>query len=532
MAFRPNTRCQDGTRTAAASHQLAVWPAVIADEKALGRVSALIAALAISALMVRRWLLIGHFPPGLDGAQWLALGRGFHGVVRSTEGAYAPLFPLLATAAEALLGPLPALRFLAIASGLAVALATWLVARDALGPLWGMLAAGISIPASALAEPLMYGGYPQQFALAAGIVAIWGTCRYLIGGDRRLLFAIELSAFLAAAAHHIYFPVMLLSIVTAILLWLSTKAASAQWRLVRPMALALAPACGLFAVILFQFASHGYQPPLQASERTVWDAWLYATREAPLVWLVLLIAAIISLALLWRSRGTIAWLSAASLILPAACLFLVSGQPRLLPPVLLGTAVAIGLGAKTFLSSPNSGRQLARLAVAAIAIFLLISADRATAGYAEFYRVIDRPLIDAAATIERDGGNGAIAVREDRRGWPIGWWFEALLTQPVIVGSDPQWLGFPGEQEHAHQAAALFDGGLDPATFATRAAAGNVGYLVISKWDWIGWERWLRQPGFPVAVLYDDDRYLVLRVTRVTEATGTLGYDRATIDAD
>jgi hypothetical protein len=175
---------------------------------------------------------------------------------------------------------------------------------------------------------------------------------------------------------------------------------------------------------------------------------------------------------------------------------------------------------------------LPRLAVATIAIFLLISADNAAAGFAEFYRVVDQPLIDAAAAIDRDGGNGAIAVREDRRGWPIGWWFEALLTQPVIVGSDPRWLGFPGEREHARQAAALFDGGLDPATFAARAAEGNVGYLVTPKWDWIGWERWLRQPGFPVAVLYDDDRYLVLRVTRVTVDTGTLGYDRATIDAD
>ena len=45
------------------------------------------------------------------------------------------------------------------------------------------------------------------------------------------------------------------------------------------------------------------------------------------------------------------------------------------------------------------------------------------------------------------------------------------------------------------------------------AIVSGVGYLVVAKWDWIGWERWVNTPGFPVAEIYDDDRYLVLRVT-------------------
>jgi hypothetical protein len=83
----------------------------------------------------------------------------------------------------------------------------------------------------------------------------------------------------------------------------------------------------------------------------------------------------------------------------------------------------------------------------------------------------------------------------------------------VIVGSDPRWLAFPMEREHARQAEALFDGGLDAGTFHQRAIASGVHYLVVAKWDWIGWERWVNAPGFPVAEIYDDDRYLVLRVT-------------------
>jgi hypothetical protein len=87
------------------------------------------------------------------------------------------------------------------------------------------------------------------------------------------------------------------------------------------------------------------------------------------------------------------------------------------------------------------------------------------------------------------------------------------LEQRVIVGSDSHWLAFPGERDHAHHADAIFDGSLDAETFQRRATVANVRYLVIMKWDWIGWERWTSMPGFPVEELYDDDRYLVLRVT-------------------
>src|SRR5215211_879041 len=111
----------------------------------------------------------------------LALGRGLDGqaIGRSTEGAYAPLAPVLAAIIESITGPLLAVRLLAAASGLAVSLSIWFVARSALGPVWGLAVTAIVIPASALAEPALFGGYPQQFALAAGLVALWAVCQYL-----------------------------------------------------------------------------------------------------------------------------------------------------------------------------------------------------------------------------------------------------------------------------------------------------------------------------------------------------------------
>jgi hypothetical protein len=179
---------------------------------------------------------------------------------------------------------------------------------------------------------------------------------------------------------------------------------------------------------------------------------------------------------------------------------------------MIGVGIATIIGARTLAGAGEIPRKIAFVAVIASAVLLVVPADRAVTDFARFYQVADRSLVQAAAAIAADGGAGTVAVRQDHRGWPVGWWFEALLEQPIIVGSDRQWLGFPDEWAHARQADALFDGSLDATRFRQLTAAGGVRYLVIPKWDWIGWDRWMEIPGFPIAVLYDDDEYLVLRV--------------------
>ena len=525
--------------------------------------TALAAAAGIILLAIRRWMLVGSFPPGLDGAQWLALGRGLNGqaIGRSTDGAYAPLVPLLATIAESIAGPLLAVRILAAASGLAVSLAVWFVARGALGPVWGLVVTAIVIPASALAEPMLFGGYPQQFSLAAGIVALWAVCHYLVRsssdeqseppedpqaqrvasspsstgegsavreyrrdtkwsskfrmtGNLKALVLAGTTAFIAAAAHHVYFPVVTLAILTAVGLWLGVSSPKSDLaRIIGSLALALTPAVAIFATVAFTFMRAGYAAPLDASTRSFVDAWEYGTRESPELWLVILAIGAVGLAIRRGMRGGSGWLFAASLLVPAGLLFLLSGQPRLLPLILIGAGIAAGLCASWVASLGPRTHAAALLLAFAIATTLVVPADQATSRFADFYRVVDESLMGAAAAIESDSSFGAVAVRKDRRGWPVGWWFEALLDRPVIVGSDPEWLAFPEEREHARQAESLFDGGLDAETFQQRAMASGVGYLVVAKWDWIGWERWVNTPGFPIAEIYDDDRYLVLRVT-------------------
>jgi hypothetical protein len=523
----------------------------------LDRICTIVAVTAIALLTVRRWAVMGPFPPGLDGAQWLALGRGLANqeAGRSTEGAYAPLVPLLASIADSVVSPLSAVRLLAVGSGLALSLAVWLVARGTLGPLWGLVVTAIVIPASALAEPLFFGGYPQQFALATGIVTLWSVCRFLgessgistdpswptaagtarawpamypyhtsgfqtplhfprVPGDRRNLVLVAVGALLTAAAHHIYFPVIMLAVLSVSALWLTEHSLKSNpARILAPLLLTLTPALALFAAVAFGFMRAGYGAPIGASTRPVVDAWTYGTREAPELWLLILAFGVFGLLAGGRAAGDHARLLALGLLAPAGLLFLLSGQPRLVPPLLIGAGIAAGRCARWVASTgPRAGAATLLLALA-IGVALVVPADRATAQFADFYHVVDGSLVRAAAAIEANSDSGAVAVRKDRRGWPIGWWFEALLDHRIIVGSDPRWLGFPAEREHARQAEELFDGGLDGETFRQRVATSGVRYLVIAKWEWIGWERWLATPGFPVAKIYDDDRYLVLRVT-------------------
>jgi hypothetical protein len=332
--------------------------------------------------------------------------------------------------------------------------------------------------------------------------------------NRLSLSLASIGALLAAAAHHVYFPVVTLAILAAAGLWLGERSrVNDPARVIGSLALALTPAFALFAAVAFAFVRAGYAAPLDASTRSFVDAWQYGTRESPELWLVILAIGGVGLATGRRMRGDSAWLFATSLLMPAALLFLLSGQPRLLPPILIGAGIAAGRCARWVASSGGRAGAATLLLALAVGVALVVPADRATAQFAEFYRVVDGSLVRAAAAIESDRDSGAVAVRKDRRGWPIGWWFEALLDRPIIVGSDPRWLAFPAEREHARQAEELFEGGLDGETFRQRVATSGVRYLVIAKWEWIGWERWLTTPGFPVTTLYDDDRYLVLRVT-------------------
>lgn len=478
-------------------------------------------AIAVILLLVaRRALLMDRYPSGLDGGQWLAIGRGIlGGEGRPTAGGYAPLVPVLTAGVALAAGAVEAVRFVAVASYALVLIAVAVAAVPAIGPSLGALVTLAVGSAGAINEPLAFGGYPQQVALAGSILAGWAAARLCEAVDRRNTVLAAIGLGLTALSHHVYFP---LAMTVVVLVWFFSALAGAPG--IRPAAGRLVPLAATAVLVSLPtylgFTRGGYAPPLEATSFSLQRAWLYGMREAPLLWLLLVVAAV-PLVLLCRSRENrpIAALAAALTIVGGGT-FALWQQPRLLPPLLVGSLLAGGM-AVARLDQNGRPRWVAATAVLAVAGWLGVAGDRLAAEYVAFYRVLDASLVEAAGSVERLGL--PVAVRADRRNWPLGWWVQGLTDTRAIVGSDPRWLGFPEERSQAAAVEALFDGAASPPTIRRRAESLGVELLLLRKWEWIGWERWLAAGDPAVETAFDDDVTLLLRIRPSGQAGGGPG---------
>ena len=482
----------------------------------------------IGAIGARRWRQLGSPVSGLDGGQWLALGRGLlGGQGRSTEGAYPPLVPLLVTALRALVGPMAAARVVGIGSLALVMIAVYLAARGGSNPWFATMAAATVGMASVVAEPVAYGGYPQNYALAALVAGAYTLGRFFTAGGRWRLVGAAAAMAAAALAHHMYFPVTAVVAVGVWLIWLTTRPVAGMARrrtLAAVLAGGVATVCYLPTAIAFRMA--GYDPPVNANHQGFWAALRYGVREAPTIWTVVLLAGIAGLLLTWRERHA-TWSVAASMIGATALLFPVTSEVRLLPPLILGGTLGLALGLHAvwvWLRRHGArGRRLAWSAVVAATLgpaLLWPRADAQANDFVRYYQVVDPSLLAAARFVDRYPETGIVAVRESPRGWPVGWWFEGLTDARVAVGSNQKWLGFPSEREQARVAAALYGGRRTSAAEEKVARDEGVELLVFRKWEWIGWKRWQAESSPATAVLYDDDEWMVIRVGPAGVTTG------------
>lgn len=346
------------------------------------------------------------------------------------------------------------------------------------------------------------------------LAGLWFLARWLLAGELPALLAGAAALCVAGAAHHVYGALAIASAAGVWLLWRLPAGRNAQGLAARTVP--FGGACLAAGLVLFPtllaFRAAGYAPPLDAAAFSFPGAWAYATREATAAWTLVTAA---GAAALWRgrSRPSAGWLLAAALLLVAAPATLLSAEPRLVPAV----SIAAALGIAATVGRPD---RLTGAAMAAVALFLAVVGDRAAGSYAAFYRVLDRSMLAAVEAVAAANPEGLVAVRADRRGWPVGWWYEGLTEERIAVGSDPRWLGFPGERERAAMAADLFAPGTTGADLRRRAAAAGVELLVASKWDWIGWERWLGEPDPAVEAIFDDGETLVLRLRPPPPAPG------------
>jgi len=480
----------------------------------------LLPLVVIGTIAMRRWGQLGSPISGLDGGQWLALGRGFlggHG--RSTDGAYPPLVPLLVASMRALVGPMAAARAVGIGSLALVMIAVYLAARGGSNPWFATMAAATVGMASVVAEPVAYGGYPQNYALAFLVAGTYALGRFFTAGGRWRLRGAGAAMAAAALAHHMYFPVTAVVATGVWLVWLTTRPAAGMARrrtLAAVAAGGVATACYLPTAIAFRMA--GYDPPVNANHQGFWAALRYGVREAPAIWTVVLAAGVAGLLLTCRDRHA-TWSVAASTIGATALLFPVTSEVRLLPPLVLGGTLGLALGLHAIwvwlrARGAAAGRLAWGAGVAAMLAPALLwpRADAQANDFVRYYRVVDPSLLAVARFVDRYPETGIVAVRESPRGWPVGWWFEGLTGARVAVGSNEKWLGFPSERDQARRAAALFGGRRTSADEAKVASAEGVELLVFRKWEWIGWKRWQSEPSPAIEVLYDDDEWMVIRV--------------------
>ena len=526
-ADRPRTRAIPGETGAPAGEVSSVRAADAVRSTTSGQLrlgprgfavaSWLAPAVVIGGITARRWWQEGGLPTGLDGGQWLALGRGFFGRGRSTAGAYPPLIPLIVDATRTFVDPMTALRLIASGSLLAILIAVYLIARDGLGPWFAVPVTAIIGLSSALTEPAAFGGYPQQLAFACLLLAAWCLAHYLTEGRGRYLAGTATTLSGAALTHLIYFPLALATVGSVWMLWLTTRPRRTvilRRSLYAAIAAIASLACSLPTLLAFWRA--GYAPPLAASGLSLSGAFRYGTREAPWFWGTIVAGGLLSVAVTWPRRVTPVWLVAASLAVISLPLFLVTAEVRLLPPLLTGACLMAGFGLQRLEARLRRlpWSVLPLIATIAAPVLLWPRADAAATAYYRYYRVVDPSLLNAAQAVRAHDPGGVVAVRHDRRGWPIGWWFEGLTETRIAVGADDRWLGFPSERDAAHLAGQFFGERLTGMALTDLARRTGVEMLVFRKWEWIGWQRWLADPEPVVTIVYDDDQFMVLAIRR------------------
>jgi hypothetical protein len=477
---------------------------------------------SFALVAVRRWWQMGDYPSGLDQGHWLAFGRAYwgHGNSSLTDlvpfSAMPPVVPTLMAGGTALFGAEITSRALATGSLLAVMLATFVLTRSVAHPLVATAIAVLVGTSATVVEPAAWGGYPQNLALSVMVVALLLVSRYLSEPSFRLLVGYGLACLGVAATHHAYFAIGMTAVAAVVITWASARPGwSPSRRRIGAVILASVPGGALFGGVALSLLSAHYSPAIDASGSPIVVSLEFAFPTVRWLWIAVgLIGAAALVARGFRSEHASEWRVAFVLVVVAVAGFTITGEPRMLPPLVVGAATGLAWALHAL------GRRVATAAetTTALAAALIVlglawpSTDQKAQIAFNYYRVLSPSLLEAARFIDSDPVPGSAAVRTDARGWPVGWWFRGLTDRPVLVGSDEKWLGFEEEQRQAVLVNRLFNDSSSPEEVRSRAVEAGIDLLVFRPRDMIKWEGWSFDHGDPLVRVYDDGEYLVLAV--------------------
>jgi hypothetical protein len=300
------------------------------------------------------------------------------------------------------------------------------------------------------------------------------------------------------------------------IIWLTTrpqKPAIVRRTLNVALAGGLATLC--FLPTLAAMYRGGYDAPINAGALGTHDALTESIREAPKLWLFIFVAAMAFLVATYRRRGETTWQVAAGLMAPVLVLFPLTAEQRLIPAFIVGASLGFGLLLQDLWSLSERSAWGGLPLTAAIVPILVLLSPHAEATLDEVYenaRTADQSLVNTAAFVDANHGDGFVVVRQDREQLPIGWWFEGLTEAKIAVGSYAGALAFPEERENARIVDLFFDQELTTAAVAELAQQHGVDFLVFRKWEWLGWLAWLDEPDPAITVVYDDGEFMIFDV--------------------
>ena len=184
--------------------------------------------------------------------------------------------------------------------------------------------------------------------------------------------------------------------------------------------------------------------------------------------------------------GDPARLVAVSLVMPAGLFFF--SQPRLLPPILIGAGIAAGLCAM------GCQHRTRAHAASPLGDCHCRSAghpgDRASTQFADFYRVVDEPLVRAAAVMSPTAT--PVQSPSERIVGAGHWLVVRSLVGPARhrrVGSTMAGVSCgTGTRPSGRRAVRRWTRLRNVSPASDRVRSPLSGHC---KWDWIGWERWL-----------------------------------------
>lgn len=476
----------------------------------------IVPVLLLGALVVRRWEQIGPYVSGLDGGNWFAIGRRlFRDGGATVGGVYPPLIPVLLSLGQRVADALLVAKVVGIGSFVAVIGATYVVARRDTNR-WFALSIAMTVGlANALTETVAFGGYPQNYACAFALLAAYAFARYLAEGRRSSLLGTAAALVGAALSHHLFFAMSCAMVAFIWVVWL-TERPKRDALIARTVGMSAAVTIALACVLptFIGLWRAGYAPAANIAQYDLVTAFQYATHDAPFFWLGVMILGVVATACSAARRATTIWKVQSALLLAVLPSFLLTHEARLIPLLLIGATLAVGAALHAYWVQYGKTVRgiMPALGMFSIPLLLWVPSDTSAIRSFAHYRVLDRSLVAAAGWLDIRHPDGRIVVRDDRRGWPVGWWFEGLTGAPIIVGSDEKYLFFPSERDRARLASRFFAPNMSTRQVADLAHRSGVTYLVFRKRDWIGWRAWITEPDPQVRVVFDDNEYMILAV--------------------